>query len=232
MVDINTPQRERLRQEYPNVLENIVTDTNLTNEQKEDFFIHIDELHEDGDIESHIKEFCRPLKLCGPVFHTDDAEILGRVHSLNALGKIIAEHQSMSISAAVDLIDSLVIDQELSEQLISQYGDLPISRGIVWGFQHGEPNVDPFEGLNLPDLLCRLGVPEEEVQYLRFSYKLPDDIVAHIPTAFDASTNQYWRPGGYTQPLEECAEIYAAGLVEVVHHPNVIKDLVTEIQKL
>lgn len=232
MIDINTPQRQKLADDYPAILNNIINDPHLTDGCKEVFFTNLDTLEIDGDIESHIRNYCRNLKLKGPVYQLDEEEILGRVHSLNALGSLIADSLGMSINAAIDLLDAILLDPGLADPLRVQLADVPISRGIVWSFQDGLPNNDPFEGHNLDDILCRLGVPREAPRYIRYGHRLPNDIQAHSPTAFDASTNQHWRPGGLTKPLEECTHIHEEGLTEVVHLPNTVNEIATEIQEL
>ncbi|NOS89333.1 MAG: hypothetical protein HOP34_12510 [Methylococcaceae bacterium] len=93
-------------------------------------------------------------------------------------------------------------------------GEIPIPP-LTWCFRADTPA--PFEGIHLDSLPCRLGLKYLDIQkYLPIEITPPLNIVAKIPTAFDAGLFVHWRPGGKTCHRDGCECQQKDGLDEVV----------------
>jgi hypothetical protein len=108
---------------------------------------------------------------------------------------------------------------------------MPLSRHQMWSFYDPASPAAPFGNLGkgAKEIRRRLGLGHVPIgeRLLLFSFRLPPEVSAHVPTAFDAELNPFFRPGGRTCPLNGPPK---EGLPEVVHQPLTAEALALRIE--
>lgn len=142
--------------------------------------------------------------------------------SLNILEKIMLD---AGTKKDIKGLKTLIKDFELENVPIR------IADRIMWCFtnEHNDSNI--FEGMTKDEICslpCTLGLDPEtfDQQYICYGHILSIDFFK--PTAMDAGLNQYWRPGGKTQPLNSCANMN--GKNEFVHLATALKNFNWQIE--
>ena len=103
----------------------------------------------------------------------------------------------------------------------------------MWSFYDPGDRSDPFSGIGKSaiELHRRLGLGNIDIsneEMLLFGHILPGTSSAYTPTAFDAETSKFFRPGGRTKPL---SGPNSDGMPEVVHDPVTGENLVHPIER-
>jgi hypothetical protein len=223
---------EKLSQEFKVFAANLESDPHISEVMRNELLTVI-EIQPQTEWRACIESYCRSNKLSGPVCTLRSKELLGRVHSMEALTQQISEQMNISREMAHDFLLSVITDPDFGATLLQQASNVPLSAWLIWSFRNGSAAKDPFRGINIADLLCILGVDSNVLgRCVYFAHSLPTSITAYRPTVFDAELNQYWRPGGFTIPLETCSHQYSSGMEEVVHNPIRFSSIKTAIWEL
>jgi len=214
--------------EYAAEFDNIDKDTALTAAHKEAFREALSDCDDTESVMECTTRFFRANKQVGsPVVFLRNEEVFGRIYSYTALVRRVMREARLSKEDVDDLLASLKSLGKADRLLEIKHalGPLLMSPYLVWAFRNSENPADPFAGHVIVDLPCRLGLDtssdDADQRYVAWGLLVPDDILVSTPTAFDPGLENLarWKPGGLTQPGEECAETYAAGLPEVVIQP-------------
>lgn len=204
---------------------NIESDDALTAEQKSVFKNALTNCDDTESLAQCANKFFHGNKQIGPpVDFSRDQEILGRLNSHTAFVHRIMGELSLSKGDVDELLTSwksLGVANRLQE-IKEIIGRVLMSPFLIWAFRNTETPTKPFEGFVLRDLPCILGLDTSaEDRYIAWGISVPDGVFVTKPTAFDPGLRYLakWKPGGVTKPNEECAEMYAEGLPEVVVEP-------------
>jgi hypothetical protein len=128
----------------------------------------------------------------------------------------------------------LLVDDLLNKDLAGQksiLGSSRLGRWLMWSFFAPAAATSPFDAATKvrAELIRRLGLgctdPRQEL--LLWEHRLQPPQTAHTPTAYDAETYEFFRPGGATRPLDGVGD----GLDEVVHLPVSGEQLATRIER-
>ncbi len=263
---LTCPACEALKKDgYEQVIQNILMDDELyvTDEMKKEFFEYI--YNYDG--KSNLKDYCddffykSPHQLKGKSVPSTIYKIqLGRVCSKNGfrrgLNTTIFKSMALSglspISDISDeaLLESLLIDSsKINSPSSSKFYNFIIDTGIadekiqeypMWTFE-GFYDQAVFEGYNIKDLPCILGLPGPtgtsdrywEIERISFSLRIPTKVIVRKPTSFDAGIMAVWTLGGKTKIHKDCEPTYGStGFEEYIHEPIDFKDITSELYYL
>jgi|GEM_PF-3375161 hypothetical protein len=174
-------------------------------------------------VEGCVFNFCRAHQRLGKVNTTGQNAVLGHVVER---GKTESTLRSVKLGKTPLTrktgTTGLFVDRILRERdLVGQQsllGNCDLSKWIMWSFYQARKLDDPFYKLprEKSELVRRLGLrlSKPDVELLLWQHKLEPHQTAHKPTALDAESFDYYRPGGKTRPLSG-----TDGLPEVVHQP-------------
>lgn len=117
----------------------------------------------------------------------------------------------------------------------SEFGSDKLSKHQMWSCYDSRHLDDPFSGLgdSREATVVRLGLgykPTDEL--VRWTHKLPSDIIPHRPTAWDSNVGEWsvlWRPTGKTHPTRSGL---GGGFTEVVHNTTTAQNLVMAMEPL
>ncbi len=176
-----------------------------------------------------VQDFCHRHVREGPVDETARNAHLGCVRSLASVADRVSANSGLSPSQAKQHLRDLMAVADSMERLNEQREALKetvLSKYQIWAFYNPSAPHAPFgavgvarEGLvNILGLGRWKGSGEELV---RWAHRLPGNMTAHTPTAWDADvspdSSPHWRPGGKTCPLDSLDP--TQGCREVVHRP-------------
>jgi hypothetical protein len=183
---------------------------------------------------AHAECFFRANKLLGPAEPLSTDEVLGTVRSRTALLERLMACAGLTRSNAAALLSNWVLfdSSDLQDEVQTLLGDAKVSQYMTWSYRNAKDQYDPFNGVDLQDLPCRLGLPSMGADHYAFGHMLPAASAPRKPTAFDGGMNEQWIPGGYTLPYGACQPKYSVGLPEVVHEPNRFRNIYTSLKEL
>jgi hypothetical protein len=242
---------------FPQVYENFEKDAFVnsikegTKTLKEIFYEEVSKLVDNLDFEDNANKLCFPYKKRGPFFiATTGTDVGGTAVPLEYFIKdLLIEIQSYLLAnpgMGLATISDIEIKKKFMDAgqkknykglrfLIKGYniGNVSLRRNytIMWSYLNDKNPEDVFYGMDQQEintLPCTLGLDPNtfSLDYICFGHKLQSNIVT--PTAMDAGMFPYWRPGGKTKPLDSCTTYL--GKTEVVHTPNVLSNLVDQIE--
>jgi hypothetical protein len=184
------------------------------------------------------ERFCRRRQQEGPVKQLDSGVLLGNTMKREKLEDRYGSSRNtrLGLSLGKGLKPRATVDQILSpttglteQQML--LGTLPFSPNQMWSFLDPKSPMAPFGSLgrNAREIRRRLGLGllPENPRLVLLTFRLPPDLRAHEPTAFDAGMIPFFRPGGQTCPLSEPA---TDGFPEVVHDPITPAELASRIE--
>lgn len=209
---------------FPTQAWNIKKCTQLSKEQKNDFFDGMAHTVNDKEVVRKIaEEYFRDTdpktkkkrKLCGESIVLTDETRLGRMHEWKAIedelrkckinGDIVPAEIVLGWKERFLTGDS-TIKRNVLEEVMETLQELQAkSPYIIWAFLF-KTKDGPFAKGNLDELPCRLGLKNAvSNEYLPMELKKGLVLEAKKPTAFDAELDKYWCPGGRTCPRSGCA---------------------------
>lgn len=193
--------------EYHIIAQHITECTQLTEEEKQQFF---DEINGDGnkskdELTLHAENYFRSRKMIGEEFRERESlSSLGHLHSWTALevnsdvNEILGEAHMSFFSIRESYMTG---SKDKLVEMLECLEDIPL-KYVVWGFYNG---LHPFGGVDMERLPCILALNSTDLHdYFPFEISVPADAAVHEATAFDAGMFDLWCPGGYTCPLHEC----------------------------
>ena len=203
---------------FPAQALNIKKCTQLSDEQKKDFFDAMSHADKDKEVVKDLAEnYFRGSgrKLCGESVVLTDETHLGRMHEWKAIedelrkctiNGNIAPAQNVLGWKKGFLTDDSTIKRKMFEEVMEALQGLQAEPPpIIWAFLF-KAKDGPFAKENFDELPCRLGL-EDVVsnEYLPMELKKSLVSEAKKPTAFDAELYEYLCPGGRTCPRDECS---------------------------
>lgn len=202
-------------------------DSQLTDLSRKSFYDHLDGCPDGVSVVDRAVDYFRLHKFEGDVLALPDFERLGSLKKRRELVNGLAKAAGVLPQVVEEVVSEAMTTGKV-EELRSDYGMVLIHPRSIWAFRNPESPADPFDGHDLADLPCRLGLNatvEDEYIALRFT---PQPNTVHLATAFDGSTNlDRWEPGGETLPGSECRKRYGSkGLPEVVVKPTPYSNVV------
>ena len=167
-------------------------------------------------------------------------EVLGHVRTLKSLARHLSENYRRSFNYDLDGAQNRLRELTLcSAAVLRQYFQRTfrareaVSLYMMWSFRNPKVPHDPFSGIDLGGLPCRLGLPSFGVpEHVGFGHARREKCKYKKPTAFDAGLGEQWVVGGFTKPLPPCAGKYPKGLPEVVHDAAHFTSIVTELKMI
>jgi len=230
---------QRYKSRYKRQCANLEADAHLTKTHKREFRTHWSRFRS-GSVEAFAKKFFYDPKRhqLGPEQLIDASELLGHLRRLDSLARRLTEFPSLGldIHQATRLVRDLVFLN--ADSLKRRCGRMfrsgeTLSAYLMWSYRNTLNVTDPFDGITLADLPCRLALPSfGSGQHIAFGHRKHTSTRYTIPTAFDAGLSQEWVPGGKTKPLSSCARRYPEGLPEIVHGPTQFDYIATRLQTI
>lgn len=218
---------KHLVEHYPWLADNLDQDLNLTHDQKSAFLEHLRMIPED-DILSSGAKYCYGFQLLGPEQEHSNGAVFGRLMFESAFVDLVAEEFGISAESAQTLLEDYY-ESEVDE-IKDDISDLSMSKYLMWSFLADKDDDEGFLKMDFKHLSCQLGIDASAPCFV-YGHKTPEDIEMKKPTFFDAALNEFWRPGGRTEPLGKCEHL-VEGLEEFVHHPNKFNFLSTLFYEL
>ncbi|MCU0786225.1 MAG: hypothetical protein MUF81_19695 [Verrucomicrobia bacterium] len=227
---------EEFKRKHPEFWAKLEKDKALTRGLKKKFAKHL-ATHKKGDISEHAVSFFRANKLKGAAILLNRDEVLGSVRAKTALVARLRVCAKISrIKTLRHLADWVGFDvNKLQSEIENLLGDALIGQFVMWSYRNERDAYDPFSGVVVRDLPCRLGLPSfPKEDHYAFGHMMPDSKARRVrtPTAFDGELYQQWIPGGFTRPHDACKSTYSDGLPEVVHRPNNFKNIYTKLKEI
>jgi len=221
---------------YPQVFHNLATDKLISRSNRERLLeqLRLVAPEDPQVVEGKIFGFCRSYQGTGPRNATAERAHLGHIEERKKTEEtlsstLVARSALTRRNRSVGLLVDDLLQRNLAGQQ-SLLGGCLLSRWLMWALYQPRSLADPFRGVSKDraELIRRLGMgctdPQQEL--LLWTHRLLPHQRAHKPTALDAGTYTYFRPGGKTHPLTG-----AGGLHEVVHEPIDGDQLVSRIEK-
>jgi hypothetical protein len=172
-------------------------------------------------IQDAVEVFCWSRQRQGPPASLAQTSHLGHVRPRERLEELLASARSPKSGLSLrkhrpfPVVDQIVrSDLSVQKDLLRH---LPLAPYQMWSiFQPSSPD-NALKGVSTHrrELRRRLGLGHvtEDEELLWWTHRLHAHQEAHVPTAFDAGLNPFFRPGGKTHPLDHASD----GLPEVVH---------------
>jgi hypothetical protein len=223
------------RTTHPQVFANLDEDGNIEQGYREELLGQLLNAHPHdlGVVRSKMESFCRSHQGLGTENAAARHADLGHVEDRSKTERALASVARPTSGVTVKDSGALVIDKIVRLDLAGQRRLLKgfwLSKYQMWSFYRPRTRNDPFQGLSLRarSLRRRLGLGQIDptTPLLLWVHQLRSDQVARTPTTFDSEINEFYRPGGKTQPLTG-----SGGLNEVVHPPVTGDQLTLRIQR-
>lgn len=186
-------------------------------------------------------EFCHDHTQEGETDNVATSATLGRVHEVTNLADQLQATRAETLDQTIIRIRRLVRITNPGNRLKLQKREFApdkLSKYQMWSFYDDQQLDDPFSDLgdSREATVVRFGLgfydDHPAIELIRWTHRLPPDIIALKPTAWDADTGEwsvYWRPTGKTWPTRGG---FGDGFPEVVHDPITAQGLVMAMEPL
>ena len=222
-----------MKRAYPDFWEKVQNDPALKKGMRKKFVRHLSR-YKRGDLKRYVEAFFRANKLKGPAIALESDEVLGCVRAKRNFITRLAACAGVSKRKMQRTLDHWVsMDPALiQEEIEGVVGEAPIHSFMMWSYRNDMDTFDPFNGIIVHDLPCRLGLSSFGLEHYAFGHMLPVNKKARQPTAFDGGLCPQWMPGGLTRPHDPCKAKYGKGLPEVVHRPTTFNKICTKLMEI
>ena len=225
---------DEYRRRHPQACANFEEDAILPSVDRDRFLSHL-ETYADGEYDDHLNAFFHneANRKLGPAVALEQSEVLGAVRAISSLGSRFTtangfDHDPIDAEEYVRDLTFLNAAGVAATFRALFTPAARITEFLMWSYRNPPHFNDPFDEIDRADLVCRLALPGYGLgEHIAFGHHLPP--APKTPTSFDAGLTPKWRPGGQTNPLADCADKYAGGLPEVVHDPNIFRNIVTAL---
>lgn len=212
------------RASYPQAHDNLDRDPSIGDGLREELLEQLRTAASDneGVVANRVQTFCRAHQCAGPrqdsLSHTCFGHVVERQAFENSLASCATPTRGLRRGgrAASALVDA-VLRRDIRGQR-SLLGTVFLKQWLMWSFYDALDPATPFRDVtkHAGELRRRLGLGQVDAgrTLLIWAHRLLAGQSAHLPTAFDAELNEFFRPGGKTEPLSG-----AGAMDEVVHVP-------------